>query len=218
MRTRISGFTLVELLVSFTIVVLLLGLITQIFRSSRTTYDKQLETTEKQQAQLISVSQLSYEIELAGYRGTDDDALDRDFTAPTLEISKGTGTASDSITVRYYEDRWTEDGLPQLKEVTFSVSDDILFRTDLGDPTNPLELIDGVKSLKVDHYLKRNESGPFVVEPSDKREIGGIVINLAFSNKTSVTDDDTTQQLSVGLDNTQLEGSGTSTSADSTLN
>ncbi len=204
MKAQHSGFTLVELLISFVIVVVLLGLITEIFRSSRTTYATQTEIADRQQAQLISVGQLSYEVALAGYRGTDSSAMGRTFTSPTFDVTSGTN--SDSLTVRYYEDRWTQNNQVVLKQIKFSVVGGALIRTDLTDPTNPLELVNGVDSLHVISYLNR-DGDSFPTEPNNKDDVSGMVLQLTFNNNTpNDTTDDTTQDLSIGLDNKQQEG------------
>lgn len=202
MKARQAGFTLVELLVSFVIVVALLGLITAAFTSSRDTYDDQAEIAERQQAELISVGQLSYEIGLAGYRGTDDEAIGRSFANPTYEVNE-IDTDSDAVTVRYFEDRWTANGTPMLQQIEFSVADGVLIRTDLADPTNPLELVDGITSLEVTQYVK-NDGFLYEVEPDEKSDVVGLTIELTFNNNTpSDPDDDTTQNMSIGFNNEQ---------------
>lgn len=210
MRTQQqAGFTLVELLVSFVIVVVLLGFITELFRNSRNTYDRQEEIADRQQAQLISIGQLSYEVALAGYKGTDT-TTGRNFTGSTFNITKG--TTSDSLTVRYYEDRYLEAGtVPEEQVIQFSVVDNTLLRTDLNDPdAEPLDLVDGVGSLQLINYLNREgDKLPREATPGTQ-DVSGLILELTFNNSTlDKTTDDTTQQISIGFDNIQQESTTT---------
>lgn len=110
-QARQCGFTLVELLVASTIMVLILSALGGLFVNTNRAYRKNEEVSDRQQSADAAAQLLSYEIGLAGYRGSTDAALLRTFSGSTLSITKGvSATASDTIVVRYYEDRFTNIG------------------------------------------------------------------------------------------------------------
>ncbi len=182
---RASGFTVLELLIAAAVAAVVLAVAAQLYASSVRAYRVNEEVSEVRQGIQAAISLLQYEIGLAGYRCTDDDALDRSFVADPLVAVDGASGAPDSITVRYYEDRYAS-GSCQLTEVTYFVQDDALYRQVRGE--DPQEAVHGVVDMQVEAWLDRAQS-MFVVE-TDSAELNrpldpdlrGISLSLRFED------------------------------------
>jgi type II secretory pathway pseudopilin PulG len=154
------GVTLLELLVFMALFGLLLGVMSALIGAAgngrRVTSDVNARaTTAETIAQL-----LNYEIGLAGYRGTGATSVQTNtFAAPTLEIGRGTGTDPDTITVRYFEDRFYDAVTSiALVETTFSIGanedgDLSLLRAENGGVASAV--VSGVASIKVALFVRR---------------------------------------------------------------
>lgn len=152
-RSQQSGFTIVELLVAGTIMVLILSALGSLFTSTNKAYRTNDELSEQQQSMDAAGQLLEYEIGLAGYRGSDNTFSSNTFTGNTLEVVKGGAPeTSDKITVQYYEDRFGK----ALTKVTFEAdkTDGIynLYRTS----GNKQPAVQNVKNLKVLKYIRKD--------------------------------------------------------------
>jgi prepilin-type N-terminal cleavage/methylation domain-containing protein len=106
------GFTLVELLIGMGIMVVVLSLVGAIFGSTASAYTVTAVAHEQHALSEATKQMLTYDLALAGYRGTSFDAYATNaFTGPTIAIVKGTSsTSSDTVAVRYFEDRYGSTG------------------------------------------------------------------------------------------------------------
>ncbi|MGL4611868.1 MAG: PilW family protein [Trueperaceae bacterium] len=208
MKQRQQGFTLVELLVGFAIMVVLLGLITNIFVSGRQSYDAIQEASDNQQTFTSAFSQMSYELSLAGYRGTDDGAAARTFTGSVLDFTLEANTATpDSITIQYYEDRWLSGGTttPLLKRVQYSLSNGQLVRTDLTtNPNTVTPIVDGIQNLKIPEFVSKDSNSPLTLTESvDRKAIRGLLFQITLSDDDTVAANNPVTSVKVGLNNIQ---------------
>lgn len=204
--SRQYGFTLVELLVAGTIMVLLLSALGSLFMSTTRAYRANDKVSERQQSVDAAGQLLSYEIGLAGYRGSTDAAGTRKFETSvvgvlpvpesTLRIEQNTPTVgTDRITVRYYEDRF--ESAPIKKVVSFEASkdnrntDNLKIRIDSGDFQPAIQ---DVKSVKVLKYIKKDGSEvASITQPADL-----VALRLEF-----IFTDGFKKQIIVGLRNLQ---------------
>lgn len=197
------GFTLVELLVAAALMVLLLSALGGLFISASRAYRTNDEMSDRQQGANVAAQLLSYEIGLAGYKGSDAAASGREFKSAgveesTLEIVRGTSaTASDTVTVRYYEDRLGGD--PVKVAVTFSAARDSrglfnLYRHNHVD-TNRQPAVQQVRTLKVASYIERDGRES---RAATKETLAALRLELTFT-------DGQTKQVVVGLDNPQQQ-------------
>ena len=158
-RSR-AGISLVELLVFMALLGVILAVMASLVASGgngRRVNDQvnQRATTIETVAQLIG-----YEVGLAGYRGTGATAFQTNtFADRTLAIQRGSGTDPDSVTVRYYEDRFYDGATtPALVEATYSIGDNAngvpsLLRAENGGPAVPV--VTGVASIKLALLVRR---------------------------------------------------------------
>lgn len=198
-----AGFTITELLMAGVIFVGLLTAMTAMFVDSKDIHERQQVFSEKQDGRSSVFSMLEYEISLAGYRGTDLNEFDsRDFgNLPTINIdsSEGSENYSDQITVRYYEDRWTNEET-ELVETMFLVQGGDLIRLDLSkDGWNDAAQVisSNINYMKVIHYYDLDGT-EFQIAPQSTENLGGIGIELGFL-------DDEPRELVIGFSNKQKE-------------
>lgn len=144
MRSRAGkgnrGFTLVELLIASVIVTALLGALGGLLTTSSRAYQTNERQTQNQQSLDAIVQFLRYDIRLAGYAGSGGDA---DLGGSPLKVKSNAFGPGDSVTVRYFEDRY---GAPGVVSATYYVNDDGLVR-DVG--SGPEVLARGVTNLEV---------------------------------------------------------------------
>lgn len=217
MRQRTDGFTLVELLVASVIMVTILGALGSLFLSTSKAYRVNDKVSTLQQSADAAGQLLSYEIGLAGYKGSTDAASSnsRKFVTltlvptSTLTIIKGaSATESDTITVRYFEDRFT-DTVEQLVITLNAVpsgSNRNLYRRQEKQkdidvlPYNQPDrqpAVEDVYNLKVLRYIKKD--GSEVTSLTNATDLAAL--RLEF---TLVIDQETTkQQVVVDLKNLQ---------------
>lgn len=164
-RSRQSGFTIVELLVASVIMVIILGALGGLFLSTSKAYRANDKVSALQQNADAAGQLLSYEVELAGYRGSDNSTngfSSRTFSTPilfgaasipatTLRITANAALATpDNIAVSYYEDRFTSTSAnPTRTSVQFSVDtrNNNLDRHASGE-TNAQPAVEDVTNLK----------------------------------------------------------------------
>lgn len=200
------GFTLVELLVAGTIMVLILSALGSLFASTTKAYRANDKVSERQQSVDAAGQLLEYEIGLAGYKGSTDAAGARKFETAvlgvvpvpesTLRIEKNSpAIGTDRVTVRYYEDRF--ETTPVKKVVSFEVSEDdrntynLKIRVDSG---NFQPAIQDVKSLKVLKYIKKD--GGEVTSVSQPDDLAALRLELTFTDALK-------KQVIIGLNNPQ---------------
>ncbi len=204
-HARSAGFTLVELLVAGTIMLLILGALGNLFVSSSRAYRVNNEASDRQQTAEAATQMLTYEIGLAGYRGSDQGASSREFKTTavlgvvsvpesTLIITKGaTATSPDTVTVRYYEDRFISSTAKRTAAFTAAKDSDNaynLYRAQDGD-NKPAIL--GVKNLKVVKYIKRDGTE---ATSATKDTLAALKLELTFI-------DGLKQQLVISIPNLQ---------------
>lgn len=102
-----QGFTLLELLIAAAITTIVLLAVSGLLGTSTRATAAHEVASERQQEIEAAVKILSYDLALAGYRGTDPGAFAANtFSAPTIEVLKEGATASgnDMLIIRYFED------------------------------------------------------------------------------------------------------------------
>jgi prepilin-type N-terminal cleavage/methylation domain-containing protein len=214
MRTPHSnkGITLVEMLIASAILGVILAALTGLFSSSSNAMQSNKTLSDQQQNAAVSEQVLKYELGLAGYRGVSQDDLDNNTfsgTGQTLLVTKGIGTASDSIRVRYFEDRLYGEGSEDvLRDVTFAIGPSngksYLTRQEGSGTASPL--VEGVTKLKITNYVKRNGE----VIPAGNtipNTLVGLRLTLGFSDAPDKT-------IFVSFQNPQLTSSTTQTATD----
>ncbi len=212
-----SGFTLLELLIASVIMVTILGALSGLFVSSSKAYRVNDKASTLQQSADAAGELLSYEIGLAGYKGSTNAAGSRKFTTlglvptSTLTIVKGSSaTASDTITVRYFEDRFISTVEPEQLVITLNAvpsgTDRNLYRryeTQKAIDTPPYtqpdrrSAVEDVYNLKVLKYVKKNGSEVTSLTNPDDLVALRLEFTLMIDGKT------TKQQVVVGLKNPQ---------------
>lgn len=202
MRQRAGqlGFTLVELLVASVIMVMILSALGSLFVSTSRAYRVNDEVSALQQNADAAGQLLSYEIGLAGYRGSDNSGNNfnaRTFSTPilfgttsvpatTLKIENTPSTSPDKITVSYYEDRFTSTSTsPKKASTQFSVDtgNRNLDRHVSGE-TNAQPAIENVYNLKVLRYIRKDGKECNTVTPATPTtpsDLAGLRLELTFN-------------------------------------
>ena len=160
---RRTGFTVIELLVASAVIAVVLGATTALLARSYQAYRLNQELSERQQEIEAAVKILSYDVALAGYRGTGAADMTRTFAAPTIQVFTGGAAAagSDRLVVRYYEDTdrlfdgGDSCGSPCV--VTYDVDDQdgdvLLFREE--GTAGVRGIVQQVQSFRVLQYIAR---------------------------------------------------------------
>lgn len=154
MRGRTTSITLLELLIAMAVFGVIIALLGQILVGSMRSYDVNEHVSEERQEVQTVEELLRYELGLAGYRCTDDDAREREFTGPTIEVDDASG--SDAIRVRYFEDRYGASACDE-NDVTITVADGELVRID-NEAGTTSSLVEGVTNLEVIYWLDDSNS------------------------------------------------------------
>ena len=200
-RSRQSGFTIVELLVASVIMVVILGALGSLFVSTNRAYRVNDKVSTLQQSADAAGELLSYEIGLAGYRGSDNSSKNfdsRTFTtsvlfgtvtvpATTLKIENTPSTSPNKIAVSYYEDRFQSTGSPAnptKTAVQFSIDANNLYRQQSGGSAKQ-PAIEGVYNLKVLRYIRKDGKECNTVTPSTPAvpsNLAGLKLELTFTD------------------------------------
>lgn len=201
------GFTLVEMLIASAILGVILAALTGLFSSSSNALRTNKTLSDQQQNAAISEQVLKYELGLAGYRGvSQNDLIGNTFTGHTLSVTRGTGSASDSIRVKYFEDRLYGEGSTDiLRDVTFSIrtSGGKSYLTRKEGSGTASNLVEGVTQLKVLNYIKRN--GDVIPASSTiPNTLVGLQVKLEFTNAPAKT-------VFVSFQNPQITSTSTQT-------
>ena len=216
-RGRIEqGFTLLEFLIAATISTVLLVAIAGLLSTSSRATGAHEAATERQQEIEAAVKILSYDLSLAGYRGTRPEQFAvNSFTEPTLEIWKSGATVArnDRLIVRYFEDTErlfdSADTCGRPCVVTYDVDEGpegvlLLYRQE--DASEERGIVQEVDSFKVRTLFRR--SGTPI--PLDTASEGSVPIpsDVAALNIEIKFTDGTVWRFPVGLTNPQNSGSG----------
>jgi len=138
MRRRAEGFTLVELLVASSVLVALLAALGSLFVSSSRAYESNRGASSAAANLRSAVHALRYDVSMAGFRGLDGDAAEREIVTPLVVTLAGADVTNDSswpiaeITARFVETRYTQ-GAPTVREVTYRVRNGALERREGAD-------------------------------------------------------------------------------------
>lgn len=190
LRARQGGFTLVELLVAGTLMVIILSALGNLFVSTNSAYRTNDRVSERQQSADAAAQLLSYEIALAGYRGSVNSTTPPSFSGSTLTITKGaTAETSDKITVQYYEDRFTTGAVSVTFEADLVSGVYNLYRT----TGTKQPVFENIKNLKVFRYVKKDGNESTSVTAA---ELAALKLELTFT-------DNSKKQVIVGINNTQ---------------
>jgi len=156
-RRLVAGFTLIELLISMAIMLLVLGAVLAFFVQSQRVYRVQEQVSDRQAAADSAIQLMTYEIGLAGYKGTGENDPIKPFAggSTTLRIDRGPDSASpDTITVRYFEDRFVSSSQELVVAYSVDTTVQTLMRSEASSA--PQELVDGVLNLKVVQFIRRD--------------------------------------------------------------
>lgn len=213
---RTEGFTVLELLLATAIVTIVLGAIAGLLATSARSTGAHEAASRRQQEIEAAVKVLSYDLALAGYRGTTpDEFVANVFSDPTVEIIKSGATAAnnDRLIVRYFEDEARLFGGAETCGrpcvVTYDVDSDdtgtlLLYRQE--GSSEERGIVQEVESFVIRTMFRRSgsslsldeiASGP-VALPED---LAGLNVEIVFT-------DGTIWRFPVGLTNPQAEGPG----------
>ena len=171
------GFTIVELLVAAAIFLVVLTSLGALFVSSSNAYRANERVSERQQEAEAAFQLLSYELGLAGYQGT---LASQPLSGIPLVITKAaSSSSSDSVEVRYYEDRFVTGE----RRVRFGVdqANDVLYRKE--DTGDEQVIVSNIANLKVVQYIRRNglklDATPGTAVPED---LAGLNMEVTFTD------------------------------------
>ena len=210
LRSR-AGFTIIELLIAALVMSVILLAATGLLVQSNQAYRVNELASERQQEIEAAVKILSYDLALAGYRGTTPAAYGANvFTDATVEVDKGgaTATGSDKLIVRYFEDTGRlfggQDtcGTPCI--VTYDVDDEdgvlLLYRQE--GTAEERGIVQEVESFIVRQYITRaGKRCPF--EGADPEECPPFPEDLAALNVEITFSDGGMWRFPVGVSNPQ---------------
>lgn len=189
--SRQGGFTIVELLVASAILVIIMGALVSFLVGSQKAYNVGEAVADRQQEIQSAVNVLSYDLSLAGYRGTTPTDAARTFSAPTLAVTKDvSGSGSDLLQIRYYEDSGrlfggdTTCGSPCL--VSYEVGttgggDSYLYRRE--GTASVRGIVQAVEYFKVIQFIKRDGSLVDVTSSTPiPTDLAALNIEIVFTN------------------------------------
>lgn len=215
-RSRL-GFTLIELLITAAIVVIAITAVAALLAQTTTAYRVNEESSRRQQEIEAAVQILSYDLGLAGYRGTDLASLTRTFgVSSTVEVRIGEASddESDLLIVRYFEDDARAYGADSACGASFcTVTYDVDFDEEIGslvlyriasqsgglaDVRGIVQAVD--EFIVVGVLLRSGEVAP--VGATLPESMAGLYIEITFENGGA-------WRFPVGIGNRQaLQGSG----------
>lgn len=184
-----GGFTVVELVIASAIFAVILGTITWYFTTSNRAMALNEELSDRQQEVEAAINVLSYDLALAGYKGTTPTDIARSFGAPSLAIEKNVGAGgSDRLIIRYFEDSdrlfggANTCGSPCV--VTYEVDSDDgennLYRQEGTSPERGI--VQRVDHFRVIQYILRDGTLEEITSTSSApSNLAGLNIEIAFS-------------------------------------
>lgn len=157
------GFTLVELLLVAAIFIVVLAALGTFLVDGLRAYRVTTERSEAIQDSEAVLQLMRYEVGMAGFRGLGAATIARPFTLGSgdeaILVRRPSGSTSDELTVRYFEDRYVTDSGE--RQVTFTVTSQTLVRQELrpGSAVATTELLVGnVESMRVVEIVDRERS------------------------------------------------------------
>ena len=196
LRTRV-GFTVIELLIAALVMSVILLATTGLLVQSNQAYRVNELASERQQEIEAAVKILSYDLALAGYRGTTSAAFGENvFTDATVEVEKGGAAAagSDKLIVRYFEDTdrlfGGQDTCGTPCVVTYDVDDEggvlLLYRRE--GTSEERGIVQEVRSFVVRQYITRaGKRCPFVGADPEKcppfpEDLAALNVEITFTD------------------------------------
>jgi prepilin-type N-terminal cleavage/methylation domain-containing protein len=198
MRRRADGFTLVELLVASSVLVALLAALGSLFVSSSRAYESNRGASSAAANLRSAVHALRYDVSMAGFRGLDGDAAEREIVTPLVVTLAGADVTNDSswpiaeITARFVETRYTQ-GAPTVREVTYRVRNGALERREGADGAYVV-IAAGIVDLRLVRYRREGTTtaAPSAAVPAD---LTGLDLRIVYRHGTAERAED----LSVSL-------------------
>ena len=193
MRGR-EGLTLIELLIAAAIFVTLMTGLAGLLTSSLRAYQLNEQVSERVQDVEAAVRVLRADVELAGYRGVDEDLIDDDTRSfggqSTIVITTST-TGPDTLEVRYFEDRLfgASDRCGGVCRVRYEIRDQggtsVLFRIEGDGGTADQEgILRDMDSLKVLGFLNRSGASIPMASGAYSGTLSAINIALTLSDES----------------------------------
>src|SRR5690606_32894270 len=187
--SRDAGFTLIEMLIAGFVFALIMGALTAYFVNS-TRGNRAMETVSNRQQELeAAVNVMTYDVALAGYKGTTPDEVAREFANPSLVVTKASGpNNSDRLQIRYFEDSHRLFGADETCGspclVTYEVAEDAgtvnLYRQEGSDPEKGI--VQEVEHFKVIQYILRDGSQLDVTSATPvPSNLAALNIEIAFA-------------------------------------
>lgn len=184
-----GGFTLVEMLIAGFVFALILGALTAYFVNATRGTGAMEAVSNRQQELEAAVNVMSYDVALAGYKGTTPDDVARAFSNPSLSVTKGTGpNESDTLQVRYFEDSERLFGADETCGspcvVTYEVAEEDgtinLYRQEGTDPEKGI--VQEVEHFKVIQYILRDGSQVAVTSSTTvPSNLAALNVEIAFA-------------------------------------
>lgn len=195
---RTGGFTVLELVIAMAVLGVILAATTGLLRTSYRANQVNEDASSRQQEIEAAVKILSYDLSLAGYRGTTEGAFSANtFTAPTLEVVRrgASDGINDRIIVRYFEDSerlygaTDTCGSPCTVLYDVGVDDEgvrLLYRRELN--ADEVGIVQEVESFQVLQFIRRTgppvdvsaaASGTSVPVPAD---LAALNIEIRFTD------------------------------------
>jgi type II secretory pathway pseudopilin PulG len=172
-----AGFSLLEILISSSIILVLMISTMQFFSSSLASHSNVESNAKRFQKAEVATSILSYELGLAGYKGVTLDWESRSIPNPLTISTNSAG--SDVLEISYFEDRF--EAAPVQYLAKYLVTKKGLERQ-LNMGTSILVLA-GVKKLKVNHLLKNNGTKA-ALSISTTSDTVGLELAIEFTDGT----------------------------------
>ncbi len=120
MKKQLSGFSIIELLISMVILVIIFSVIGAMLHSSSKTYRTTAAIAEEVEITDAAARLLRYDISLSGYIGLD--GVERDLEGDPVLVMPNTNSAyGEVVEVRYFEDRYTVNNQPELRYISYYV-------------------------------------------------------------------------------------------------
>ena len=167
MKKDTSGFSIIELLISMSLLVVIFSVIGAMLHSSSKTYRNTASIAEEVEITDAAARLLRYDISLAGFTGLDGVNRDLEGDAIIITDNQVNSEFGKVVEVRYFENRYTMNNQPELRYVSYYIGENLegqgLLRDD--HTQSPQLLMSGVSKLEtkwkdrgIDLSLSHNES------------------------------------------------------------